>query len=319
MSRAKRIFMLADFKDEKPWSMCLDERRIIKGFIRLGHDVQRFSYRNIMMQCSPFPSKRLARHFAKGKTDDVLAKQVKTYCPDIIFVASMKYFGPETIHAMRSAAPNAVLVGRDGDPFPDRNPARIEIGREMDIVTMPSAGSFLKTYKEAGVRRCAFIPFSCDPDIQYRHAVNNNWKTDMVFLGAAEHSRLNRDVVRYELARRLHELPNAMVYACFGQPKTQGFESFYALSGAKIGLSINIANDVRLYHSDRYVNIPACGTFCLAKRAPDYELLFEDKVHMRYFDEIDEFFELAKWYLEHEEEREKNRHGRHGKSTRRIQ
>ncbi|UCE99341.1 MAG: glycosyltransferase family 1 protein, partial [Planctomycetota bacterium] len=59
------------------------------------------------------------------------------------------------------------------------------------------------------------------------------------------------------------------------------------------------------YHSDRFINIPACGTFTLAKRVPGYELLFEDGVHMRYFDTIDEFFEVGEWYLKHEAEREK--------------
>ena len=60
--------MLADFKDEKTWSMCLDEWRILKGWIRLGHDVHRLSYRNLLMQTSPFPSKRIALKFAKKKT-----------------------------------------------------------------------------------------------------------------------------------------------------------------------------------------------------------------------------------------------------------
>jgi spore maturation protein CgeB len=133
--------------------------------------------------------------------------------------------------------------------------------------------------------------------------VADEWKTDIVFLGSASHSHLQGDRDRYELARRLADSPNAKVYACFGRPKTQGLESFYAISGAKIGLSINIANDVRLYHSDRFINIPACGAFNLAKRAPGYELLFEDDVHVKYFDTVDEFFDLADWYLHHDRER----------------
>jgi len=82
-------------------------------------------------------------------------------------------------------------------------------------------------------------------------------------------------------------------------------EAFYAISGAKIALSINIVNNVRLYHSDRLVNCLACGTFTLAKRVQDSELLFEDGVHLKYFDTADEFFELADWYLGHKAEREK--------------
>jgi spore maturation protein CgeB len=40
-------------------------------------------------------------------------------------------------------------------------------------------------------------------------------------------------------------------------------------------------------------------------RVPDSDLLFEDGVHLRYFDTADEFFELADWYLAHEDERAK--------------
>jgi len=305
MRISKRIFVIADFKDEKPWSIFVEERRIVKALIRLGHDVQRFSYRNVMMQCSPFPSKRIAKKFGKKKANEILIKQVSKYYPDIILISSMKFIDIEACVAMRSAAPNAIFVGRDGDPYPKEKPERIELGKQMDIMIMPSAGSFLQAYKDAGVARCGFIPFTTDPDIQYRFEVEDKWKTDITFSGTAEHSRLNREEVRYNLAKRLSQLPNAKVYACFGQPKCEGLDSFYSICGAKIGLSINIANDVRLYHSDRLTNIPACGTFCLAKRVPDYELMFEDGIHIKYFDTVDEFFDLADWYLKHDEEREK--------------
>lgn len=305
MPRAKRIFVVANFKDERPWSIFMEERRLVKALIRLGHDVQRFSYRNVMMQCSPFPSKRIAKHFAKKKADDLLLKQMEKYYPDIVFVLSMEGLDVESVIAIRSAAPNAVFIGRDGDPFPEKNLARTAIGKEMDIVIMPSAGRFLETYKDAGVASCAFIPFTCDPDIQYKYQVTDSWRTDITFLGTAEHSKLDREEDRYYITKRLSEIPNAKVYGCFGRPKTEGIDCFYAISGAKIGLSINIANDVRLYHSDRFINIPACGTFALAKTVPGYELLFEDGVHLKYFDTADEFFELADWYLQHGQEREK--------------
>ncbi len=34
-------------------------------------------------------------------------------------------------------------------------------------------------------------------------------------------------------------------------------------------------------------------------------MLFKDGVHLRYFDTAEEFFELADWYLKHEDERVK--------------
>jgi spore maturation protein CgeB len=312
MGKVKRIFVIADFKDESPRSVRAQPRMWVKGLLRLGHDVQRFSYRNIMTQFNPFSGRhfrRFAPRFVRRRADNILAEQIKSYHPDIILVLSMKYITAETVRIIRSAAPGATIVGRDEDPFPQKNPARLSIAKETDLVVATSAGRFLKTYKDAGVPRCAFIPNACDPDIQHRYQVEEKWKADIIFTGKAEHRRLGHDAGRnfdrYELLRRLSEMPNAKMYGCFDNPRVEGIETFYAISGAKIGLSINIANDVRLYHSDRLMNYVSCGTFTLAKRVPDSDLLFEDGAHLKYFDTADEFFELAESYLKHNQEREK--------------
>lgn len=308
MSAPKRIFVIADFKDEESKSIRIQPRMWVKGLLRLGHDVQRFSYRNILTQFNPFSGihfRRFMPRFVKKRADNIFVGQIKPYHPDIVLILSMKYLTPQTVLAARRAAPNAVFIGRDEDPFPERNPTRLAIAKETDIVITTSAGRFLKTYKDAGVPRCAFIPNVCDPDIQCRYDVEDKWKTDIIFTGKAEHQRLGYRNQRYDLIRRLAQMPNASVYGTFGTPRVEGIDYFYAISGAKLGLSINIVNDVRLYHSDRLINYLSCGTFTLAKRIPDTDLLFEDGVHLRYFDTIEEFFELADRYLKHEDEREK--------------
>ncbi|MBL7107342.1 MAG: glycosyltransferase [Phycisphaerae bacterium] len=305
MQKAKRIFIVADFKDELPRSVHIQPRMWVKGLLRLGHDVQRFSYRNVMMQCSPFPSKRLARYFARKKADAILLEQIKRYCPDILFIHCMKYLDADTVLAMREVAGDAVFVSRDEDPFPEKNPSRLAVAATTDIVITTSGGRFLRTYKDSGIRCCAFIPNICDPDIQQRYQVEDKWKTDIIFTGRIEHTRLERNDDRRNIVEKLKEMPNARIYGTLGIPRVEGMDYFYAINGAKIALSINIANDVRLYHSDRLINYIGCGTFTLAKRVPDSELLFEDGVHLKYFDSVDEFFDLADGYLKNKQMREK--------------
>ncbi len=308
MQKSKRIFVIADFKDEAVRSIRAQPRMWVKGLIRLGHDVQRFSYRNILTQFNPFSGKHFRRfmpRFVRKRADDILAQQIKKYDPDIVLILSMKYITTETVRVARDVAPNAIFIGRDEDPFPERNLARLAIAKEMDIVITTSAGRFLKTYKDAGVPRCAFIPNACDPDIQYLYKVQEKWKTDIIFTGRAEHTRLERNDERYNLIYKLSKMANARLYGCFGNPEVDGIDLFYAISAAKIGLSINTVNDVRLYHSDRLINYISCGTFALAKKVPDSDLLFEDSVHLKYFDSSDEFFELVDWYLKHDRERQK--------------
>ncbi len=305
MSNKKKIFIISDFKDESPKSIRMQPRMWVKGLTRLGHDVQRFSYRNIMIQNSPLPSKRIARHFAKKKADKILFEQVKLYHPDIIFILGFKYFDEQTIKGLKHQQADAIFISREEDPFPDKYPQRAAIAKQTDILISTSAGRFLQTYKDAGIKKCAFIPNMCDPDIQYRYEVDDKWKTDIIFTGKAEHTRLDRNDERFNLVQRLSRRPNTRIYGSFGIPRVEGIEYFYAISGARIGLSINIANDVSLYHSDRFTNYISCGAFTLARRVPDTELLFKDGEHVRYFESADEFFELAEWYLKHEDERKK--------------
>ncbi|MHC4463841.1 MAG: glycosyltransferase family protein [Planctomycetota bacterium] len=305
MHKRKRIFVIADFKDESPKSIRMQPRMWLKGLVRLGQDVQRFSYRNIMMQASPLASKKFARRFAKQKADLLLAEQVRNYSPDIVLILSMKYLDAGTVHALRDAAPNAVFASRDDDPFPDKNPARVALARQTDIVMTTGGGRFLQTYKDAGVPCCAFIPNMCDPDVQYEYDVDEKWNADIMFTGKVEHTRLDRNDERYALVRRVKEMPNCRIYGAFGIPRVEGMDYFRAISGSKIGLSINIANDVRLYHSDRFINYISCGTFVLARRVPDSDLLFEDGVHVKYFGSTDEFVELARRYLQRDQDRQR--------------
>jgi glycosyltransferase involved in cell wall biosynthesis len=305
MPQKRRIFVISDFKDEHPKSIRMQPRMWIKGLLRLGYDVQRFSYRNVMMQCSPLPSKRIARKFAKKKTDSILAEQVRHHHPDIVFMLGLKYINAQTVQSVREVAGKAVFVARDEDPHPEADPVRIATAKEVDILISTSAGKFLQTYKDAGVPCCTFIPNMCDPDIQQRWPVGGEWKADIIFTGKPEHTRLDRNNERYDTVKRLSEIPGGKVYGAFGIPRVEGMEYFYAISGAKIGLSINIANDVQLYHSDRFINYISCGSLVLAKRVPDSDLLFENEKHVRYFDTSGEFFELADWYLKHDGEREK--------------
>jgi spore maturation protein CgeB len=47
----------------------------------------------------------------------------------------------------------------------------------------------------------------------------------------------------------------------------------------------------------------SCGPLTLASYSPDSELLLEDRKYVVYFRSVDEFFELADYYLKHDSER----------------
>jgi spore maturation protein CgeB len=305
--KARKILIISD-TNYKPMKMYLDQMpKLAKGFIRLGHDVRQLSYCGILSQLSPFKSRSLSSFLYKRKTDEVITKYAKHYKPDMIYISFAKYLDRATLSLLREAVPSAILIGGDGDPWPGREPGRIQTACGLDILIATNNGSFLDEYKQAGVKKCVFMPNMCDPDIDHRYEVDPTWHSNILWTGAIRHTvgLSDNDQTRQEVISLLAQKTDIRIYGCLGQPKVEGLEYLYAISGAKIGLAINAVNSIPIYHSDRFTQYTACGTMVLAKRVPDTECLMEDKRHVRYFDTPQECLDLIGWYLAHEEERKK--------------
>lgn len=279
--------------------------KLAKGFIRLGHDVRFFSYCDVLSQISPFKSKTFSVIFYKSRIDKLLANQLKHYQPDIVYINFARALDADTIIRARQSVPNAVFIGSDGDPWPKLQRNRIATAKELDILTATNDGQWLQDYRDAGVSRCKFIPNICDPDIDHRYTIGEKWKTDILWIGKLHHSADISETFREKLVKDLSTRPNCTLYGCCGKPKIGGMDFLYAISGARIGVNVNAYGPVKFCHSDRLTRYLASGTFVLAKRFTGADLLYRDSEHLKYFDEIEEFFELADWYLNHEQERKK--------------
>lgn len=304
MPGIKRIFFVGDTKDLTDKLLLVGVRKQVKGFIRLGHDIQVFSYNNAMLKTAPVKNSKFIDRLYKSRTDELLIRQIKNYNPDIVFITFAKYLDGQTIDHIRKAAPNAAFVGLDVDLWPELHKARVEAAAKLDMVFTTYGEDGQKTLKDKGAN-CVFLPNMCDPDIEYRYEVSDKWKSDILFTGKLKHIHYPTEDIRYSLIDKLSKMDNCSLYGCCGGKFIGGIQYFYAISGAKISLSINAVNDIRLYHSDRLTQYMACGTFVLAKSVPNSNLLFKDKEHLRYFNSIEEFFELADWYLKNEQERKK--------------
>jgi hypothetical protein len=305
MPKAKRIVIVADIS-YKPIKMFLDQmQKLAKGFIRLGHDVRLFSYCNALAQVSPIKSKTFAKHFFKSRVDTMLTRQLENYKPDVVYISFARALDADTIEQARRAAPNAVFIGGDGDPWPKLQPNRIETATRLDILTATNDGRFLQDYRDSGVPLCVFMPNMCDPDTNYRYDVSAEWKTDILWTGKAMHHADKSEIFREQLVNELAKRKNCTLYGCCGRPKIGGIHYLYAISGARIGVNVNAYSSVKFCHSDRLTHYLSCGTLVMAKRMLDSELLFREGEHLVFFDTIDEFFELSDWYLDHEEKRKK--------------
>jgi len=306
MNKVRKILIVSD-ASYNPIKMYLDQMpKLAKGFIRLGHDARHFSYSSVLLQLSPLKSRRISAILCKKKVDEFLAVYIRSYKPDIIYINFPRSSDRDTIDAMQQEAGSAVFIGVDGDPWPKlQKDKRIETAVGLDILTATNDGEFLQDYRDAGVKHCIFMPNMCDPDTDHRYEVTDEWKTDILWTGKIEHSADTSDTFRKELVQRLAKQKNCAIYGCLGRSQIGGLDYFYAISGAKIGVNVNAYSDVKFCHSDRLTHYLACGTFVLAKRVPDTDLLFKDGVHLKYFDTIEEFFDVSSWYLKNEEERKR--------------
>jgi hypothetical protein len=302
----KRIFVIGDFKQHSPVSISIERPRWVKGLIRCGCDVRVFSYRNILMQFSPFQKRTYAMRFGRKKTEQTLIDLLRAHRPDVILILNMKDISLDCLDLMKEMFGHTIFVGRDVDWHPDRNSERMAIAKRMDIVVATNAGTWLESYKNAGIPLCAFLPCPCDPDIQRPYETDPQLQTDIIFTGKAVHGRhaTDADEDRFEIVDRLTRMTNTRVYGSHGLSKIVGIDVFRAISNAKLALSINADNNQPLYHSDRLINCIACGTMTLAKRVPDSDRLFLDGTDVKYFDTADEFFELVGEYLSHEQARQ---------------
>lgn len=305
MKTPLRIFIITDLSS-KPVKMFLNQMpKLAKGLIRLGHDVRIFNYCNTLEQVCPFKNRTIKKMFYKKAVDKLLSGQIKCYQPDIVYVSFARVLDAESIEIARQAAPNAVFIGGDGDPWPKLQENRIDIAKKLDILTATNDGEFLADYKKAGVKKAVFMPNMCDPDIDTRYEVGAQWQKNILWTGQAKHSAFSGERLREDIIAKLLIRQDTSIYGCCSKPSIGGIDYLYAISGAKLGISVNAINSIRLYHSDRITHYQASGTMVLAKHVPDSDLLFKNGVHLRYFDTADELFELVDFYLEHEDERKK--------------
>lgn len=306
MVQAKRILIIADIKHKAIKTFVDQVFKLAKGFIRLGNDVRFFSYCNALSQASPFKSKTFSKILFKSKVDKLLAEQVKNYRPHIIYINFPKMLDGITIERMRQQVPQTVFIGDDGDPWPKlQKDGRIDTAKKLDILLATNDGQFLQDYRAAGVPKCVFMPNICDPDNDHRYRASEEWKTDILWTGTVKHHADTSEVFRENLVTQLAKRKNCTLYGCFGRPQIGGIDYLYAISGAKVGVNVNAYGPVKFCHSDRLTQYLACGTLGMAKRFDGCNLLYKDNIHLRYFDTIEEFFDLADWYLGHEEQRKK--------------
>jgi len=299
-----RIAVLADFKLDTYRCTQTLARKMCKGLVRNGHDVLPISYRNLMLQKSPWESKTIAQKFAKKKTDHLCGDLLENYEPDIVLILAFRYLDYETIRYLRKSCNHCSFVGFYGDPLDGVSETARKMFPHLDWLVATGAGKHLTSIARSCQVPGAFLPNPCDPDIEKPYPVKKSESCNILFTGKLGHKRCGTDTTRAEYIQNLAQREDMDIYGALGHSQVLGVEYYRRISSAKIAVSINASNDIRFYHSDRLIHYLSCGAFTLAKTIPDANILFEDEKHLRYFSSIPTCQELVQYYLDHHKERQ---------------
>lgn len=299
-----RIALLGDFKEDSPRGLQIIGRKIHKGFVRNGHDVFLFSYRQHLLAQSPFAGKSLARKLAKKKTDKLCCKLLKDYQPDLVVLLAYRTIDSETISELIKVLPDTYFAGWYPDQLDGFSDESLKTNKCLDAFMATGAGLHLdEIAKMSGNLPTAFIPNPCDPDIEKPYPQGDSPVEDLFFTGKYSHRNYSHDGSREPLLKQLAKEYGLIIHGNGENPAILGSEYLRSISNSKIAISININNSFNMYHSDRIINYLASGAFVLSSYVPDSELLFVDHKHLRYFHSNEQCMELIKYYLNHENER----------------
>lgn len=299
-----RIALLGDFKENSLRGIQIIGRKIAKGFIRNGHDVLPFSYRQQMNSLSWLPGKKLSRAFTQKKTDMLCCDLLRDYQPDLVLLLAYRVMNHETIARLRDTLPDALFTGWYPDTLDAMNEHSLRTNRLLDAFMATGAGTHLaEIARQSGNIPAAFMPNPCDPDVEKPYPQSGRVADNIFFSGKVSHKSCPSDDLRESLLRILRNRYDLVIHGHDDTPPIYGLEYYRAISRAKIALSVNAVNDIRMYHSDRWINCLACGAFVLSSYVPDSELLCEDDKHLRYFHTESQCLDLIDYYLEREDER----------------
>ena len=165
---------------------------------------------------------------------------------------------------------------------------RLECAKQADIVFVAQHADLLR-FQEAGVKNAHWLPHAFEPTA-YPYEINLSKKYAVCFIGHINSkNRINA------IDRLFKEFPNFF----YGQRQFEEAAEKYHQS--KVCFNIAMKEDLNM----RCFEVMGSGSFLLTDRLPDLEKLFKDGIHCVMYDNEQDMIDKARYYIEHDEEREK--------------
>jgi len=167
-------------------------------------------------------------------------------------------------------------------------PYRLEMAKKADFVFCAQKAA-VADMKRDGVANPIWLPHAVEP-LAYPRQDKFTKNFDVCFIGHV--NSVNRENA---LDRLFSVFPNFD----YGQALFE--KCAERIGNSKIGFNIAMKDDTNM----RCFETMATGTMLLTDRISNIEELFEDRKHLVLYDGLDDMVEKAKYYLAHDDEREK--------------
>lgn len=317
------------------WHSELHEVAVYDAFVRLGHEVERFSWHQYFRPASGLLRPiadivcRAQNKFLFGplltRVNRHLIERVIGFSPDILFVYRGTHIGARTLEKVRQLLPGCTLVGyNNDDPFAPGHPPWlwrhfIKAIPHYDLVLAyrkSNIPDFISTgAKRVELLRSWFIPARNHP-VDVSMDDTKDYRCDVVFIGHYEPDwRVSclEEVVRRGWTLRLfgpgydwdpvirnspelrHQMPIRLLW---------GEDYSRALCSAKIALCF-LSKLNRDTYTRRCFEIPATGTMMLSEYTDDLASLYLEGQEVEFFRSPAEMTKKIECYLADEVRRRK--------------
>jgi len=287
----------------------------------LGYEVTMFPYRAI--RCHD-KTKRLWDQASNKMMEAILLKTVKELKPDIVLTFKGDKISPEVFKQLRRRGCYLVFCTPD-DPDRPTFRASYPIIKHHHLVLTCCEWS-RQQYEAMGLKAVLWYP-SIDPDWHYHdvlqpgHRLYERFHCDICLAGSCYTFGATP---RPDLARAIIKQQPAAHFKIFGfqwDSKTPDLRDHWhgRVSEASVRyiysnslININTVNwrggetwDMTAqFFNWRVLEVLGCAGFLLCERVKDAEVVFKDREHLVYFDDLQHCVDLCRYYLDHPEERE---------------
>jgi len=274
------------------------ERKISNGFIRNGHVVHDYPYRNIAKHNNFLQSKK----FGVKKMNKHLITITQNLKPDMVVLGHAELVTRDTLQKIKHIHPKVKIISWFVDAVYDRY--RIEhILDTQDIIDAFFVTTDPKIISEFDHKKFFYLPNIVDESIEiHENYKKNNFKYDFIFCGESKKSP-DRDIIAFKIKKGLKDL-NIKLCGCLGNPGIFGDAYLSLLGETRMGLNYSKRNDISMYSSDRIAQLTGNGILTFSPRIPNFEKVYtEDEIV--YFDNEDDLINKIRYYISHDEERKR--------------